>query len=461
MRMNLRQIFTLKFLRERACRTLLCCILSGMLAFSCFPASLTAVSNMPPSDPATGATVGEEPLEETGTPVGEPVSRNQIVSESAVLMDADSGQILFEKNMHRQLPPASITKIMTALLAIEKGDFSDVITMSHDAVFSVPRGASHIALDEGEQLTLEQAMYAMMLPSANDAANGIAEAIGGSLPNFVELMNQRAKELGAQDTHFVNANGLSEEGHYTSAYDMALITREAMKHAQFQTVWGTERYEMAPTNLQPEPRIFFTQNKMLSNTQYHDDDIIGGKLGYTREASNTMVVAARRNGRTLICVLLKTEHPADKYADAKLLLDDGFTNYRPVTLSNFQPEGSITFLLHNSLQPEQIAQTYRSIVHDPNGTTQVQIDFSLVGTDRQIMYPELGSITLISESQTSQGSRWMSLLKKILLWLMVLIGILFLFLVLLAAYLRARRRRRRIHKKRLRRQENALSERQP
>jgi D-alanyl-D-alanine carboxypeptidase len=460
--MNLRHIsFILRFNRERACRALLSVVLTGMLALSCFPASLTATGNTPPPDATTGATVGEEPSEETGAPVSEPVSRYQIVSESAVLMDADSGQILFEKNMHEQLAPASITKIMTALLAIEKGDFSDTITMSHEAVFSVPRGASHIALDVGEQLPLEQAMYAMMLPSANDAANGIAEAIGGTLPHFAELMNQRAKELGAQDTQFVNANGLSEEGHHTSAYDMALITREAMKHAKFQTVWGTERYEMAPTNLQPEPRIFFTQNKMLSNTQYHDDDIIGGKLGYTREASNTMVVAARRNGRTLICVLLKTEHPADKYADAKLLLDDGFDNYRPVTLTNLQPEGSMTFLLHNSLRPEQIAQTYRSIVHDPNGATQVQIDFSLVGADRQVMYPELGSITLTSEPQPSQGSRWMSVLKKILLWLLVLIGILFLFLVLLAAYLRARRRRRRIRKKRLRRQENTLSERQP
>ncbi len=460
MRMNLRHLFASKPTRKCARRALLCSFLTGMLALSCFPASLPAVGSMPP-DASAGAALGEAPSEESGASVSEPLSINRIISESAVLMDADSGQILFEKNMHEKLAPASITKIMTALLAIEKGDFADTITMSHDAVFSVPRGASHVALDVGEQLTLEQAMYAMMLPSANDAANGIAEFIGGSMSGFAALMNQRAEELGALDTHFVNANGLSAEGHYTSAYDMALITREAMKHARFQTVWSTERYEMAPTNEQPETRVFFTQNKMLSNTQYHYNDIIGGKLGYTREASNTMVVAARRDGRTLICVLLKTVNPADKYADAKLLFDDGFDNFRPVTLTNLQPEGSVTFLLHNSLPLDHIAKTYRSIVHTPEGTTQVQIDFSLVGTDRQILYPELGSITLTTKPQVSDGDRWSTLLKKILFVMLILIGALFLFLVLLATYLRALRRRRRNLKKRRRRQENVSSGRLP
>ncbi len=437
-----------KPLWERSRRSLLCSLLCGIFLFSTLPSPLLAQNQSGVVDATTGASAAGEPLDDISPTTGTTVYKNQIISESALLMDADSGQILFEKNMHKQLAPASITKILTALLAVEKGDFNDTITMSHDAVFSVPRGASHIALDEGEQLTLEQAMYAMMLPSANDAANGIAEYLSGSVIDFAALMNQRAKELGALDSHFVNANGLSAQGHYTSAYDMALITREALKYEKFRTVWGTARYDMAPTNLQPEVRIFNTQNKMLTNTKYHYDGVVGGKLGYTSEADNTMVVVAQRNGRTLICVLLKTVSAADKYADAQLLFDDGFTHYRPVLLKDLKPVGSMTFLLHSSLQPGQIAQTYSNIIHNPDGSSQVQIDFSLIGTDRQIMYPELGSLTLSTEPQVSSGTRWQALIMRLLAGFLVLIIALFLILFSLAAYFRTRRRFRRARKKR-------------
>ncbi|HCP14371.1 MAG TPA: hypothetical protein DIT32_01070, partial [Peptococcaceae bacterium] len=170
-----------KPLWERSRRSLLCSLLSGIFLFSTLPSPLLAQNQSGVVDATTGASAAGEPLDDISPTTGTTVYKNQIISESALLMDADSGQILFEKNMHKQLAPASITKILTALLAVEKGDFNDTITMSHDAVFSVPRGASHIALDEGEQLTLEQAMYAMMLPSANDAANGIAEYLSGSV----------------------------------------------------------------------------------------------------------------------------------------------------------------------------------------------------------------------------------------------------------------------------------------
>ncbi len=151
-----------------------------------------------------------------------------IVSESAVLMDFDTGQILFEKNPHERLRPASITKIMTVLLALENAKPEDVVTMSHDAVFSIPRGSSHIALTTDEQVTVKDLCYAAMLPSANDACNGIAEFVSGSMDAFVQRMNERARELGATDTTFQNAHGLDEDEHLTTAYDMAMIARACM-----------------------------------------------------------------------------------------------------------------------------------------------------------------------------------------------------------------------------------------
>ena len=218
---------------------------------------------------------------------------------AACLMDASTGQILYEKNMDAQLPPASITKIMTVLLGVENGNWDDVVTMTDASVFSVPRSASHLALTPGEQLTLEQALMGAMLPSANDAANGVAETIGGTIENFVEMMNARAAELGARNTHFVNANGLDDPAHLTTARDMALITRAALQNSEFVRVFSTAEYVIPATNKQAEARNIGASNKMIFDfTKYYYPGIIGGKSGYTTEAGHTLVSAAERDGRT-------------------------------------------------------------------------------------------------------------------------------------------------------------------
>jgi len=178
-------------------------------------------------------------------------------SLSACLMDAQSGQILYGKDMDRVMYPASITKIMTALLALEKGNLSDMITMSHEAVFSIERGSSHIALDVGEMISLNDALYGLAISSANDAANGIAEYIGGSIENFATLMTDRAAEAGALNTHFSNANGLPDPAHVTTARDMALITRAAWQTPGWSTYFSTEHYVIPPTNLQPKERAMY------------------------------------------------------------------------------------------------------------------------------------------------------------------------------------------------------------
>lgn len=257
-----------------------------------------------------------------------------LISESAVLMDADTGQVLFDKNMHTQKPPASITKIATVICGLENGNLSDKITMSENAVFSVSRSSSHIALDVGEELTLEEASYAALLVSANEACNGIAEHCGGTIENFVSMMNATAKAAGAKNTNFVNANGLRDENHLTTAYDMACITRYALRNEDFRKIFGTYKYTMAPTNKQPEERPFVNQHYMISDPALLYDGFIGGKVGYTTDALCTLVTAAERDGRTLIAVVMRSPRDYDRYHDTAALLDYGFENFDTLTITS-------------------------------------------------------------------------------------------------------------------------------
>ena len=257
-----------------------------------------------------------------------------LVSESAVLMDADTGQVLYDKNMHVQRHPASITKIATVICGLENGNLSDKITMSEEAVFSVSRNSSHIALDVGEELTLEEASYAALLVSANEACNGIAEHCGGSIDNFVSIMNQTAKKAGAKNTNFVNANGLRDSRHLTTAYDMACITRYALRNDDFRKIFGTFKYTMAPTNKQPEERPWSNQHYMISDPAFHYEGVIGGKVGYTTDALCTLVTAAERDGKTLIAVVMKCPQDYDRYHDTEKLFDYGFDLFDTVTVTN-------------------------------------------------------------------------------------------------------------------------------
>ena len=188
-----------------------------------------------------------------------------IGSESAVLIDAASGQVLFQKNMNQKAYPASITKIMTGMLALEKGDLSQTVTMSEEAVFSIDRSSAHIALDVDEEITLEQALYALAIASANEAANGIAETVSGSVADFAKEMNQTAVEAGAQNTNFTNPNGLHDDNHYTTAYDMAKITAAALQNPKFAEIFGTEKYDIPPTNKQPETRYLLNHLSLTTS----------------------------------------------------------------------------------------------------------------------------------------------------------------------------------------------------
>lgn len=255
-----------------------------------------------------------------------------LYAKAAVLMDADTGQVIYGKSMHAKKYPASTTKLMTLLLAMEKGNPSDVVTINDECVKTVPRNTTHIALTQGEQVTLEQVEYAMMVESANDAANAVAIHLAGTIDNFAKMMNQRAAKLGLNDTHFTNANGLPDDDHYTSTYDMALIAKEGLTHPEFRELAGTHYYEIPPTNKQKDTR-------KLSNKQYMfclNDTYPGafaGKTGWTEEAGNTLVTLAEQHGVTLICVVFKSNGAVDaEFKDSTALLDYGFENFKRVTV---------------------------------------------------------------------------------------------------------------------------------
>lgn len=259
-------------------------------------------------------------------------------SETYVVMDAKSGQVLAAKGAHTQMYPASITKILTCALALEKGSPQDIHTMSYEATHSIDYDSTHIALTEGEQVSVEALLNATMIESANDAANGLAEYTAGDLDAFADMMNQKAAELGANDSNFVNSNGLHDKNHYTSAYDMALLTRWALTVDGFREVFGAEKYTISPTNKQKQSRTFGTHHHMLVDSKYYYEGTVGGKLGWTPQAQHTLVTVAKRGNMELICVVMKTQTQYEKYVDAAKLLDYCFDNFSTATMAVNQYE---------------------------------------------------------------------------------------------------------------------------
>ena len=257
------------------------------------------------------------------------VSDLDIGSEAAILMDADTKTILYEKNIHEKLYPASITKLMTALLAIENLSPEETITFSNEAVNSIEFGSNHLWMVEGEQITVDEALHGLLLESANEVANGLGEAVSGSISGFAQRMTERAKELGAQNTNFINPNGLHDDAHYTTAYDMALIASYLTHEDYFLKLMKDTKYQIPPTNKNKETRYLAQQHHMINpvrDPKVFREDVIGGKTGYTNEARQTLVTMARQGDTTLVVVILKAEK-SNVYRDTNALLDYGFSAY--------------------------------------------------------------------------------------------------------------------------------------
>ncbi|MCI8598027.1 MAG: D-alanyl-D-alanine carboxypeptidase [Lachnospiraceae bacterium] len=285
----------------------------------------------------------------------------QIYAEAAVIMEADTGAILYNKDMDMRNYPASITKIMTALLALEDCSLDEVITYSYYATHSIEAGSSTIYTKEGEQLTVEESLYGLLLESANECGNGLAEHVAGSVEAFVDMMNERAAELGCTDTHFMNPHGLHDEEHYTTPRDMALIMQAAIQNENFLRISGTAKYELAPTNMDEEISYMTNHHSMIApykgTTKYLDDTVIAGKTGGTSAAKNTLVTAAERNGMTLIVVTMRTastnERGVPLFTDTALLLDYASDNFTKLNVAsnetNFSVDNSSFFHTGSSI----------------------------------------------------------------------------------------------------------------
>lgn len=291
-----------------------------------------------------------------------------IFAQAGVLIEASTGTVLYNKCANDQMYPASITKILTTLLALEEGNLTDMVEFSHYDVYSLEPGDAHISMNEGELLSLNDCLYGIMLASANEVSNAVAEYVAKKTPAytnkieelkksgetydeskvainvFADMMNARATKAGALNSHFANPNGLFMENHYTTCYDMAMITRDAIKNEQFLKIESNTTYIIPTTNLTTETRGVANRHKMMFplNSVYYEG-ILGGKTGYVDQSGNTLVTFAKRNGMTLISVVMKS-NSENVYKDTRLLLDYGFNNF---SVSNIS-ESETKFSLNNT-----------------------------------------------------------------------------------------------------------------
>lgn len=266
------------------------------------------------------------------------VAEPTIQSEGAVVMDAATGTVLYGKNQNTRYYPASITKLMTALLVLENCQLGDTVTFSKTATENLEAGAVSLKLTEGDKLTVEQCLYGLLLKSANEVANGLAEKVSGSVSGFASLMNQKATALGCTGTHFVNPNGLNDTNHYTTPYDMALIARAAFQNDTLRKIDTTLSYKFPATKNAGERTITMGHKMMYSTDSRYYPGIIGGKTGYTSKAGNTLVTGAEKNGVRLIAVVMKSK--STHYADTKALLDYGFAKMAASGSSGTSQNGS-------------------------------------------------------------------------------------------------------------------------
>lgn len=265
-----------------------------------------------------------------------PIVNAQPVTESSstILMEAKTGKVLLDKNANIKHYPASITKILTAIITIENTNLTDIVTIGEDVPYSITANSSAIYLLSGEKLTVEQLLYALLVESANDSAVALAEYISGSVKEFAILMNKKAASIGVTNSNFVTPNGLHDDNHYVTAYDMALIMREALKYPLLREMMTTVNYVIPATEKQIT-RYLWTKNKMLKLplNKYYYDKVIATKTGYTTEASYTLVSAAKENNMELITVVLDG-NSSSIYSDTINMFEYGFDNYSNGVLVN-------------------------------------------------------------------------------------------------------------------------------
>lgn len=324
---------------------------------------------------AEKAAVYETPAD-TNSLTGWPEGPN-IYALSGCVLDMESGAILYGKNIDEKLYPASITKLLTVLVALENAELTDTVTFSDDSIAFLEYGDAHIGMKPGEEISMKDALYAILLASANEVSYAVAETVGtnnlgGDYSTFIQEMNDRAKELGCTSSSWANPNGLHNEDHYTTAHDMALIAAEVYKYEEFRTIMETYEHRIGFTNMTEEERVFQQNHKMLwDGNKYSWELVTGGKTGYTDQARTTLVTMAEDGSLKLACVVLK-DYGGDSYDDTRAMMEYVFENFEKVPLAGEELPEAIESLTDES-----------AYVLLPNGIqlTDVDCEVSQIGTD--------------------------------------------------------------------------------
>lgn len=307
-----------------------------------------------------------------------------LTAVSAALMDADTGAMLFEKNGEQRMYPASITKVMTALVVLKHANLEDQVSFSHDAVYNVDYGSSNAQIDEGDVLTVSDCLHALLLKSANEAANALAEHVAGSREKFAEMMNEEAAALGCSSTHFSNPSGLFSEDHYTTAHDMALIGQAAFRDKRFLDIEKEKSYTLKGCRRNPEGITIYMEHKMLlQNSPYYDERVVAGKTGFTKDAGNTLLTLAQSGKRRLIAVVLGDKTPYH-YSDTRALFDLGFgqTENQPLAEGIFDRSAVREKLLKDTIVDENCRDSDlhiegEQLVSLPGGASQEGMSWQL------------------------------------------------------------------------------------
>ena len=306
-----------------------------------------------------------------------PSGPEDINCRSAILLEMNSGEVLFTKNEDEKRYPASITKVMTALLVIEKCDLNDTVTFSHAAVTDLEEGGYNGYYKEGEELTVEQCLYALLLDSVNECGYALAEHVAGSVDAFADMMNEKAASLGCTGTHFANPHGLNNENHYTTAHDMAKIFWACMQNPKFYEIDSATSYKIDPTEKNPEGFSMKMHHKMMQeDSDFYYEGVKAGKTGYTSIAKNTLLTYAEKDGVELLCVVMKGDGGGAVYNDTKKLLNYGFKNFTLMDLT-----ANVTDYLNglNFGNAMPLKAQGNSVFFVPNGTESISLSLEKKG----------------------------------------------------------------------------------
>lgn len=385
----------------------------------------------------------------------------QIYSEAGIVMDADSGAILYAKNIDAPHYPASITKILTGLVALEHNELTDVVTITPEDYNFLKRGDNHIGLKNEEQITMEHALHGTLLASGNEVAHAVASNTEGGYDNFIKLMNEKAKELGCTNSNFVNSHGLHDDEHYTSARDMALIGSAAFQNADFMKITGTLEYTIPTTNITNETRTIAQHHKMLFSwrSQYYEY-CVGGKTGYTDKALNTLVTLASKDGMNLVAVVLRTHGTGNTYNDTRAMLDYAFENFNKVSVTEdmvdasglkaIDPEGYV--MLPAGITFDQLKCTVENPTKlgDKSGKLVYTYEGQVVGEVATTITDEFyNQLHGIQETEDTKGKKKadkgavLGIIIKVVFGIFGVVLVLFLLLLCYVSYRRRQIRKRR------------------